>query len=223
MHADGFLSATESMPHDYVSGENKRRVIDIQQDVWEISADGRLADGWAGPITMAFGAGFREESFTQVVEVGPGGNVNADPRYRPVMASTPANTAQYGVRGVPGGALASGNSVEIQFSNVPFVTGSYDVKELFAETIVPLLADQPWMRSLTLQGAVRWADYAGSGSIWSYKAGLDAALTDEVRLRGTFSHDTRAANISERFDRTGGFTLPVTDLAAGAPAPAQNV
>src|SRR5688572_29575907 len=122
MHADGFLSATESMPHDYISCENKRRVIDIQQDVWEISADGRLADGLAGPITMAYGAGFRKESFTQVVEVGPGGNVNADPRYRPVMASgtvqNPFNTTQYGVRGVPIGALASGNSVEIQFSNV---------------------------------------------------------------------------------------------------------
>lgn len=114
-----------------------------------------------------------------------------------------------GIRGVPTNPY--NNIVEMQFSNVPFVTGSYDVKEVFAETIVPLLADQPWMRNLTLQGAVRWADYAGSGSIWSYKAGLDAAFTDEVRLRGTFSHDTRAANIAERFDRTGGFTLPVTD------------
>ena len=86
MHASGFLSATETIPHGYVSGEDKRRVIEIQQDVWEISANGGLAEGWAGPIS-GFGAGFREESFTQVVEVGPGGNINADPRFRPVMAN----------------------------------------------------------------------------------------------------------------------------------------
>src|SRR5690606_26904243 len=120
MQAQGFLSATETVPHSYVSGENKQRIIDIEQSVWEVSADGEIADGWgAGPITMALGYGYREESFVQVVEVGPGGNVNADPTYRPVMANDPA----LGIRGVPGGNAASGNSVEIQFSNVPFARG----------------------------------------------------------------------------------------------------
>ena len=32
---------------------------------------------------------------------------------------------------MPGGALASGNSVEVQFSNVPFARGEQDVKEAF--------------------------------------------------------------------------------------------
>src|SRR5690606_36447107 len=53
MHANGFLPPDSSIPHTYISGENKQRVIDIEQDVWEISADGKIADGWAGPITMA--------------------------------------------------------------------------------------------------------------------------------------------------------------------------
>jgi hypothetical protein len=85
---------------------------------------------------MAFGYGFREESFTQVLEVGPGGNINGDPRFRPVMA----NNAALGIRGVPGGALASGNSVEIQFSNVPFARGKQDVAEAFTEFLVPLVS-----------------------------------------------------------------------------------
>ena len=212
MHADGFLSATESISHDYISGENKRRVIDIQQDVWEISADGRLADGWAGPITMAYGAGFRKESFTQVVEVGPGGNVNADPRYRPVMASTPANTAQYGVRGVPGGALASGNSVEIQFSNVPFARGEQDVKEAFTEFLVPLINDRPGAQQLNFSAAMRWADYSGAGQVQSWKGGLDWAIIDSLRMRTTVSQDVRAATMGEKFDRTGGFSTPFNDL-----------
>jgi hypothetical protein len=212
MHADGFLTATESIPHDYVSGENKRRVIDIQQDVWEISADGQLAEGWAGPITAAFGAGFREESFTQVVEVGPGGNVNADPRYRPVLASTPANQAQFGVRGVPGGALASGNSVEIQFSNVPFARGEQDVKEAFTEFLIPLVNGLPGARQLNFSAAARWADYSGAGQVQSWKGGLDWAIVDSFRLRTTVSQDVRAASMGEKFDRTGGITPPFTDL-----------
>lgn len=212
MHADGFLTATESLPHDYVSGQNKRRVIDIEQDVWEISADGRLAEGWAGPITMAYGAGFRKESFTQVVEVGPGGNVNADPRYRPVMASTAANTAQYGVRGVPGGALASGNSVEIQFSNVPFARGSQDVKEAFTELLVPLVEGHAGARQLNFNAAARWADYSGAGQVQSWKGGFDWAILESLRLRTTVSQDVRAATMGEKFDRTGGITPPFTDL-----------
>ena len=88
-----------------------------------------------------------------------------------------------GVRGVPAGVAT--NLVETQFSNVPKIQGNFDVKELFNETILPLIKDQRFMKDLNLQGAVRWADYEGSGQIWSWKAGLNAQFTDEIRLRGT--------------------------------------
>ena len=207
INAQGFLSATESMPHSYVSGENKKRAIAIEQDVWEISADGEIAEGWAGPITMAAGYGFREESFTQVVEVGPGGNINGDPRFRPVMA----NNAALGIRGVPGGALASGNSVEIQFSNVPFARGEQDVKEAFTEFFVPLVSGRKGVQQLNLSAAARWAEYSGAGDQQSWKTGFDWAIVDQVRLRTTISEDVRAATMGEKFDRTGGFTAPLTD------------
>jgi outer membrane receptor protein involved in Fe transport len=215
INAQGFLSATESMPHSYVSGENKQRVINIQQDVWEISANGKLAEGWAGPINMAFGYGFREESFEQVVEVGPGGNINADPRFRPVMA----NNAALGIRGVPGGALASGNSVEVQFSNVPFARGEQDVKEAFTEFLVPLVSGRKGVQQLNLSAAVRWADYSGAGRQQSWKTGFDWAIIDQLRLRSTISEDVRAATMGEKFDRTGGFSPPLTDYGI-TPTPA---
>lgn len=218
IHADGFLSATESLPYDYVSGVDKQRVINIQQDVWEISADGQIADGWAGPVTMAFGYGFREESFTQVLEVGPGGNINGDPRYRPVMA----NNAALGIRGVPGGAAASGNSVEIQFSNVPFARGEQDVKEAFTEFLVPLVADRKGVQQLNLSAAARWADYSGAGQVQSWKGGLDWAIVDSLRLRTTVSQDVRAATMGEKFDRTGGITPPFTDFGI-SPTPANYI
>ena len=215
INAQGFLSATESMPHSYVSGENKQRIIHIEQDVWEVSANGKLAEGWAGPINMAFGYGFREESFTQVVEVGPGGNINADPRFRPVLA----NNAALGIRAVPVGALASGNSVEIQFSNVPFARGEQDVKEVFTEFLVPVVSGVKGVQQLNLSAAARWANYSGAGDQQSWKMGLDWAIVDQVRLRTTVSEDVRAATMGEKFDRTGGFSPPLTDFGI-VPTPA---
>jgi len=212
INAEGFLSATETLPHSYISGEDKQRVINIEQTVWEFSMDGVLADGWAGPVTMAFGYGYREESFTQVVQVGPGGNINADPRYRPVMANDPL----LGIRGVPPGNAASGNSVEIQFSNVPHARGDQDVTEAFTEFLVPLVADKKGVRQLNLSAAARWADYSGSGQVQSWKTGLDWAIIDSLRLRTTVSQDVRAATMGEKFDRTGGLGT-VTDYALDPP------
>ena len=200
MHADGFLSATESLPYDYVSSGNKQRVITINQDVWEISASGDLGQGWAGPISLAAGYGGRKESFVQAVEVGPGGNVNADPTYRPVMA----NNAALGIRGVPGGNAASGNSVEIQFSNVPFARGSQDVTEAFAELLLPLVHERGIVQQLNFDVAYRYADYSGVGGVDSWKGGFDWTVNDQLRLRATVSQDVRAATMGEKFDRTGG-------------------
>jgi iron complex outermembrane recepter protein len=209
--------------YSYIGDEDKHRLLTITQKMFEATASGKVAEGWAGPITTAFGVHWRKEAIDQKVQASQG-NTAADGTYFPVWCPDNSLTLSrcvaqinrgirppgaIGVRGVP--SNPSQNTVETQFSNVPFVSGSFDVKEIFTETIVPLLSGLPWMQDLNFQGALRWADYTGSGTIWSYKAGLDAAFTNEIRLRGTYSHDTRAANISERFDRTGGFTPPIND------------
>ena len=217
--------------YSYVGDEDKHRRLTTTQKIAEVSASGKLFTGWAGDINGALGFHWREEGIDQKVWDSQG-NTAADPTYYPVwcpdnVAILLPNQAGYnarcaqqisrgirppgaiGVQGVPSNPYT--NSVDTQFSNVPFIAGKFDVKEAFAETIVPIIKGQSWMQEMNLQLAGRWADYAGSGSIWSYKAGLDAAFTSEVRLRGTYSHDTRAANIAERFDRTGGFTAPIND------------
>jgi outer membrane receptor protein involved in Fe transport len=231
-----YIASTQdyaSEPYTYTGDEAKHRLTRLNQRVAEITASGNLFEGWAGPIQAAFGANYRRESVNQRVQASQG-NPGADPNWFPVWCNDPgaANGAQcmptvlgvqtgsgyrpagtIGVRGVPGNVQS--NIVETQFSNVPNLRGHYDVKELFTETVVPLLKDQAWMRSLNFQGAVRWADYQGSGQIWSWKGGLDAQITDEFRVRGTYSHDTRAGNISERFDRTGGLGTAIDKKVPG--------
>jgi len=208
MHAEGVLGPYDPLIYDYISSGPKVRVVNIDQSVYDIRANGEIYEGWgAGPIMMGIGYGYREESFTQAVEVGPGGNINADPAFLPVMANDPA----LGIRGVPGGNMASGNIVEIQFSNVPFARGSQDVQEAFTELLVPLVADKPFIKQLNVTLAGRWADYDGLDSaVYSWKTGLSWSFTDEIRLRTTYSQDVRAATMAEKFDRTGGIAN-VTD------------
>src|SRR5690606_17642894 len=80
--------------------------------------------------------------------------------------------------------------------------GAADVWEAFAETLIPLVNSTGF--TANINAAVRWADYSGSGTIWAYKAGAEIGIADMIRLRGTYSRDVRAANSSERFDKTGG-------------------
>jgi outer membrane receptor protein involved in Fe transport len=182
----------------YIGGTDKVRSVDIQQNNGELVASGDLYKGWgAGAISMALGGTYRREALNQVVYDSQG-----NPSTSPSVFPVPANNAALGIRGVPPGA--SGNSVDTQFSKVPFVKGEFTVKEAFAETEVPLISNTPLLQQFNLNGAVRWADYSGSGSILAYKMGVDDQVFQDVRLRATYSRDVRAANLDERFDRTGG-------------------
>ncbi len=77
--------------------------------------------------------------------------------------------------------------------------GKFNVKEVFAETTIPLLADLPYVQDLSLNTAVRYADYSTIGDATSWKTGLDWTLTDELRFRSTYSVALRAPNIGELF------------------------
>lgn len=216
---NGWLPGGSTIPYSYVSTEEKKRVIDLEQNVFEISANGDIAAGWgAGAISMAAGVAWREESFVQYVQA-PQGNPTTDPSVRPVQA----NNAALGIRGVPGPDAA--NSVEIQFSKVPFGIGDFSVKEAFTEFRLPLIAGKRFADRIDLGLAARWADYSGSGDVQSWKGGLEWAISEHVRVRSTVSQDVRAATLGERYDRTGGLAT-VTDYGedpTGGPASRYDV
>jgi iron complex outermembrane recepter protein len=180
----------------FTSGTDKITQTDYDQDIFEITFDGPIAEGWAGPISAAFGLHYREETILQMAldHTNPSG----DPTSRPA-AHDPSI-----VRGI--GTGMSGRTTAIQFASVPNLSGGYDVKEAFAEFVIPLINDKPGFQNLTGTVASRWADYSGSGSIQAWKAGLDWEINDMLRLRSTVSRDVRAATVAERLDRTGGIT-----------------
>jgi iron complex outermembrane recepter protein len=90
-------------------------------------------------------------------------------------------------------------------------SGQVHVKEVFGELMVPLLKDSPFGRRLSLDLAGRITDYSTSGTVKTWKAGLDYSITDTIRLRATRSRDIRAPSLAELFQRSGSSNLNVTD------------
>ncbi len=81
----------------------------------------------------------------------------------------------------------------------PVTEGGFDVYEMFGELHVPLLADQPWAKELSLHGAARLSDYSSIGQTFAWSSDLTWAVDDVIRLRAQFAHAVRAPNISELY------------------------
>ncbi|HUD95889.1 TonB-dependent receptor plug domain-containing protein [Sphingobium sp.] len=71
--------------------------------------------------------------------------------------------------------------------------GSYNVKEAYLETVIPLGLGAEF------NGAARVTDYSTSGTVETWKAGLTWQPIEDIRLRGTRSRDIRAPNLNELF------------------------
>lgn len=152
---------------DYVlyNGLQPLRKQELRQEVAALSfSTNNLFDLWAGPFSLAFGGEYRKESVTGTV----------DDLFRPSVAN-----------GVTTGTWIYGNYLP--------TVGSYDVKEGFIETIVPL------MDGMDLNGAARVTDYSTSGTVATWKLGLTWQISDDVKFRSTVSRDIRAPNLSELF------------------------
>jgi len=152
--------------------------MDITQTVAAFNISGDLHEGWAGPISSAFGVEYREEKL--VAWADPDSELN-----------------------------------RWQTSNRKGLSGSYDVREVYGEVLVPLLAGRTLVDSLDLSLAARATDYSSSGNVTTWKAGSTWVLNEQLRFRVTKSRDIRAGNIGELFTPTavalGNVNNPVTN------------
>ncbi|HEY4214019.1 MAG TPA: TonB-dependent receptor [Steroidobacteraceae bacterium] len=174
---------------DYLT-QTKWGISDVHQHFGEALLTGKLVDGWAGPISSAFGVTYRKEALVQtpyptdVELLGP-----------------PLNDPALGIQGIPGG-FTGGSPNLIQFSTVPPISGEYNVKEVFGEVQIPLFKTSTGQR-LDSDIAVRESRYSIAGSVEAHKIGLDFTVYSDLRLRGTLSRDVREATFAERFDSQG--------------------
>ncbi len=89
------------------------------------------------------------------------------------------------------GFLTAGNAV-------PY-SGSFNVKEAYIETTVPLAKDAPFFYNLSLNGAFRYADYSTAGGQKAWKLGGVWEPIEGLNLRVARSRDIRAPAINELY------------------------
>ncbi|MDT8399811.1 MAG: TonB-dependent receptor [Pseudomonadales bacterium] len=199
---------------EYVTGDKIGRGK-VEQDVAEALLSGELFKGWgAGPASMALGLSWREQSFRQ--DSSPA-ELDGPPRNAPAL----------GIRGIPPG-FTRGSTSLFQFAGVPVINGSFEVWEGFAEIDLPLWEAESGFQHLGANLAYRVSDYSLSGTVGSWKIGLDAGIVQGLRFRATRSRDVREATFSERFDAQnregsvndpalGGAELGIATLLGGNP------
>ena len=133
---------------------------------------------WAGDVSIAVGAEYRKEEIDGFVP----------PEFQPIFnPTTGASTSVWSV------------------GNFRPSKGSYDVKEAYFETVVPLGF------GLDFNGAVRGTDYSTSGYVTTWKLGATWQPIDDILLRVTRSRDIRAPNLNELYQAGTANTSTVTN------------
>jgi len=92
---------------------------------------------------------------------------------------------------------------------------SQTVYEGAVEADVPVLKDLPFIQSLNVNGAGRYTHYDTSGSVETWKLGVDWHVNDQVTFRATRSRDIRAPNLNELFAPILINPAGVTDVHTG--------
>lgn len=157
----------------------------LKQEVAAVSVSGDVFDNWAGPVSLALGAEYRRESFSQYADA----------------AST----------GDAGNPLLSARGNNWFTGNFRPSEGEYDVIEGFAETVLPLI-DTPAAGKAELNLAARATQYSEAGYVTTWKIGATwETPLPGLRLRALQSRDIRAPNLSELFRAPQNLTGTVID------------
>jgi outer membrane receptor protein involved in Fe transport len=105
--------------------------------------------------------------------------------------------------------------VESQNAVLP-VSGAIFAREVFSESHVPIISDQPLAKSLNFDTGYRFSSYGAGFNTNTYKFGLEWTPASDFRLRGSWSRAVRAPNIAERFGSQSVIPDGATDPCAGA-------
>ncbi len=174
---------------DFIT-ERLTNELEVEQFVLNITAVGSfdvLGGLLDGPIGYAAGIEYRDESSDNQLDPLTLGILPEGTSFTPGVQVSEVSPWLFG--------FTSFDNTQ-QFNTL----GDYDVTDVFAEIRLPIFADRSFARELTVDAAVRQADYSTLGEATSWKFGATWAPFDQVRLRYTTSEAVRAPNISELYD-----------------------
>jgi iron complex outermembrane receptor protein len=160
---------------DWFTDNTHQNVINTMDNV-EGSFTGTAFHNWAGPINFAVSGEARWNKYTVWSDASPTATVDCT-----------------GLR-ICNPALALW--AQPVSANV---TAKNNVWEVAGELAIPLLKDLPLISSLDANLAGRYTDYSTSGSVQTWKAGLDYRVNNTLRFRATTSRDIRAPTLNDLF------------------------
>lgn len=177
-------------------GRTSQNVSVQETNVVEASLQGSLLELPAGDMRFAAGIQYRENTY----DFRPDASLA---RTNPVVCTSgvPITPTTPCTVGTTGGTEIAG------FNASPALNGSVNSVEYFAEFLVPLVADLPFVQQLDLNLGYRLSDYNTVGFTQAYKADLDWQVFDALRLRGGYQRAVRAPSIGELFS-AGGANFP---------------
>jgi outer membrane receptor protein involved in Fe transport len=153
----------------YVLGDPRRDQV-LEQTVAGVNFSATPFATWAGDVSVAIGGEYRKEK---------------------VKGFVPAEFQPVPIVDAKGNVTGATNRFSV--GNYLPSFGSYDVKEAYLETVVPLGF------GLEFNGAVRATDYSIAGYVTTWKVGATWQPIDDIRLRVTRSRDIRAPNLNDLF------------------------
>ncbi len=145
----------------------------------------------AGPISFAAGGEWREEKSSQSFDALDQGILMASG-----VTSLGVPFTEGGWVGDVSRAKSLGSSPGNRLLNT---SAGYDVWDVFAEVEIPLLSGVMLAEQLTLDAAVRRADYSTFGSSTTYKLGGVWAPVEDYRVRANYSVANRVPNLFELY------------------------
>ncbi|WP_421570998.1 TonB-dependent receptor domain-containing protein [Stenotrophomonas sp. PD6] len=77
--------------------------------------------------------------------------------------------------------------------------GGYNLNEVYAEFLVPILSDVTFARELSITAATRYSDYDTFGDTLNSKFGLKWKPIDSLLIRGTWSEGFRAPTVADLY------------------------
>ena len=155
----------------------------------QLSATGEVFDMPAGAVQLAVGAEYREQT----------GRWNTDSL---TQAQPPLFT----------------NCLLAQETCSGDSGGQYDVKELYAEVFVPLLADIPAVQALNVTLGARYSDYSTFGDTTNGVFKIEYRPIADLLIRGSYSEIFRSPTIFDMFGAPTANAPTFTDPCVGLDA-----
>jgi outer membrane receptor protein involved in Fe transport len=100
----------------------------------------------------------------------------------------------------------------------PSVYGAVSIKELYAESVLPLIEDRRFAKNLALEMGLRSTDHSITGGSTTWKFGVNYRPTNELKIRGGFNRAIRSPDARELFEPNSlGLWEGVDNCAGTAP------